>query len=494
MTPTLIQPTQFQILSGVLTTHVAKGYGAAFTSPYCRESHTLQFSSGEPRPYICGRTLNHEGPHVSYTFLAGQAYARAWWPQTRTAVPGWPASLSRDEILRAIAQKPMIRRISSYPTREAPVYRCLWCTAVWKGTLEAHPNDTGCLFWMAKHMPTQDPAPRRLTAVEALELVFSGETADRTLALAPGAATELMRAVEHMVSLRSPADARIAVLEQDYRTTQARAAELKQELHTADAKLAACSAAAVGNTPVAQLAQRLAPGHPYYSAAYADVCNVVDREIMLLEEREVLRRERDALGRKASELSAFRTQLCDEIGLSRYKSTSEIVELISDAMKELKQVKAELAQRDTLRRALFPQRAEELDGLVALVPPLSVPSPVPLTIALLCLASRQRCAHWHPIDSWSPLEWAGAMAGETGEACNTAKKLKRIEKGLANLSTDLDRSVTERQQACRQIGLEVADAILYGVLLTERVGENLESCLREAFNRKSELYGFPEQV
>lgn len=67
--------------------------------------------------------------------------------------------------------------------------------------------------------------------------------------------------------------------------------------------------------------------------------------------------------------------------------------------------------------------------------------------------SLQRCARWHEngIQDWSPLEWAGAK--------------------------------------------EVADTILYGLLLMARVGVNMpEEVLREVFNKKSEEYGFPECI
>lgn len=43
-------------------------------------------------------------------------------------------------------------------------------------------------------------------------------------------------------------------------------------------KLAACSAAALGNTP-ATVAERLPREHPYWSASYDDVCKAVDREM-----------------------------------------------------------------------------------------------------------------------------------------------------------------------------------------------------------------------
>lgn len=118
---------------------------------------------------------------------------------------------------------------------------------------------------------------------------------------------------------------------------------------------------------------------------------------------------------------------------------------------------------------------------------------MPLTISELAAANSSRVKRWHSIDAWSPLEWAGAMAGGAGEACNAAKKLKRIDDGIANINC-ADRSLTDRLDACKKIGLEIADTIIYGVLLAESVGVDLEQCIIEAFNRKSEEYGFPERI
>lgn len=117
-----------------------------------------------------------------------------------------------------------------------------------------------------------------------------------------------------------------------------------------------------------------------------------------------------------------------------------------------------------------------------------------LTIKKLVDRNVSRCARWHGIDDWTPLEWAGAMAGEAGEACNAAKKLKRIDSRIANINTEEGRSLTDRETACKKIGLEIADTFIYGALLAARVGVDLEACIREAFNKKSEEYGFPERL
>ena len=107
-----------------------------------------------------------------------------------------------------------------------------------------------------------------------------------------------------------------------------------------------------------------------------------------------------------------------------------------------------------------------------------------------------RCQRWHErgIHDWSPLEWAGAMAGEAGEAANAAKKLKRIETDMMSINESA-RHYTSVEDARIQVAKEVADTILYGLLLMARVGVNMPGeLLREVFNKKSEEYGFPERL
>lgn len=120
-----------------------------------------------------------------------------------------------------------------------------------------------------------------------------------------------------------------------------------------------------------------------------------------------------------------------------------------------------------------------------------------LDLKLVQEISISRAKRWHngDINSWSTLEWAGAMAGEAGEACNAAKKLKRIEDKIKNINLDFGRNLTERSDAYRQVVQEVADTILYGVLVAASVGcvgDKFEAVVREVFNKKSEEYGFPE--
>lgn len=107
----------------------------------------------------------------------------------------------------------------------------------------------------------------------------------------------------------------------------------------------------------------------------------------------------------------------------------------------------------------------------------------------------KRCERWHGengLSSWSALEWAGAMCGEAGEAANVAKKLKRIDDNMFNISKgklDLDRDVL-RDRLAR----EAADTFLYLNLMCAREGISLASAIVEVFNTKSQEYNFPERL
>jgi len=107
-----------------------------------------------------------------------------------------------------------------------------------------------------------------------------------------------------------------------------------------------------------------------------------------------------------------------------------------------------------------------------------------------------RAQRWHPegIEQWSALEWAGAMAGESGEAANAAKKLKRLETQIASINGE-ERHFRDITTAQRAVAQETADTIIYGLLLMARVGiTDPAQVIREVFNRKSEEYGFPERM
>lgn len=90
-----------------------------------------------------------------------------------------------------------------------------------------------------------------------------------------------------------------------------------------------------------------------------------------------------------------------------------------------------------------------------------------LDLNRLRILNKARCesAFKHSIEEWSPTDWATAMAGEVGEACNLIKKLRRGE------NVDLT-----------DIAFELADAVIYIDLLCERLGINLGAAIVEKFN------------
>ncbi len=89
-----------------------------------------------------------------------------------------------------------------------------------------------------------------------------------------------------------------------------------------------------------------------------------------------------------------------------------------------------------------------------------------------------RCTeYFHALDEWSPTDWATAVAGEVGEACNLIKKLRRGEAVHAET-----------------IGKELADAVIYLDLLAARLGLNLAQCVQQKFNEVSKRRGAPYRL
>jgi NTP pyrophosphatase (non-canonical NTP hydrolase) len=102
-------------------------------------------------------------------------------------------------------------------------------------------------------------------------------------------------------------------------------------------------------------------------------------------------------------------------------------------------------------------------------------------------ANETRCeGAFHAINDWSPADWAVAMAGECGEACNLIKKLRRrtgptMETGKAN--------TPEVQELLPSIAAELADTVIYIDLLAIRLGIDLGDAVRDKFNKVSERVG-----
>lgn len=119
-----------------------------------------------------------------------------------------------------------------------------------------------------------------------------------------------------------------------------------------------------------------------------------------------------------------------------------------------------------------------------------------LTLQRLFRENALRAERWHEDHPWNPLEWAGAMCGEAGEAANAAKKLKRVLDGIANINKGA-RHLPTIAEAQHEVIKECCDTILYALLLAGSAGatpETFEETLCEVFNKKSVEYGFPENI
>lgn len=102
----------------------------------------------------------------------------------------------------------------------------------------------------------------------------------------------------------------------------------------------------------------------------------------------------------------------------------------------------------------------------------------PLTFNRLRDTNVGRCEEvFHPLLSWSPAEWAVAMAGECGEVCNVVKKLRRLQDGT-NTAKD-----PQTFQECKDlIAAELADTVIYADLLAARLCIDLGDAIKSKFN------------
>lgn len=118
-----------------------------------------------------------------------------------------------------------------------------------------------------------------------------------------------------------------------------------------------------------------------------------------------------------------------------------------------------------------------------------------ISINVLQEINARRAERWHEgsIKQWNALEWAGAMCGEAGEAANAAKKLRRLELHIKSINL-ADRDLKTEHDAKLAVAKEVADTIIYGLILMSYCGVDAECVIRDVFNRKSDEYNFPERI
>lgn len=97
-------------------------------------------------------------------------------------------------------------------------------------------------------------------------------------------------------------------------------------------------------------------------------------------------------------------------------------------------------------------------------------------------ANVKRCEEvFHALDDWTPTDWATAMAGECGEACNEVKKLRRLDGADSGIDTPANRA-----ELRIKIGKELADLIIYADLLAARLDIDLAEAVTFKFNEVSQ--------
>lgn len=121
---------------------------------------------------------------------------------------------------------------------------------------------------------------------------------------------------------------------------------------------------------------------------------------------------------------------------------------------------------------------------------------MPLTITQFSDTNLSRALKWHPggLQTWTLSDWSVGLAGEVGELCNVVKKLNRVRDQLQQNALD-GLSQTERRDALlKSLADEIGDVFAYLDLVAQAAGLDLETCVREKFNRISEREGFPERL
>lgn len=105
-----------------------------------------------------------------------------------------------------------------------------------------------------------------------------------------------------------------------------------------------------------------------------------------------------------------------------------------------------------------------------------------------------RAKRWHSDGqtNWNLLEWCGAMCGEAGEAANVAKKIRRLEMSLPNKEAGL--VVSNYPELRLALAREIADTIIYGLIILSQLNVESADILTEVFDKKSIEYGFPERA
>ena len=73
--------------------------------------------------------------------------------------------------------------------------------------------------------------------------------------------------------------------------------------------------------------------------------------------------------------------------------------------------------------------------------------------------------------------YGNALAGETGEACNIIKKLERERLGVGGTKSTV-----------ADLAEELADVVIYLDIIAMKTGIDLESAIKDKFNKTSKAY------
>jgi NTP pyrophosphatase (non-canonical NTP hydrolase) len=116
-----------------------------------------------------------------------------------------------------------------------------------------------------------------------------------------------------------------------------------------------------------------------------------------------------------------------------------------------------------------------------------------LTFEHLTHVSTQRTNRWHRgfpngTSDWNGGDWGNALAGETGEACNVIKKIRRLEEGFAREDS------RGRDELLAALARELADVVIYADLTCTYHGFPLGPWVAKKFNETSVKWGFPERL
>jgi|TARA_Y100000310_G_scaffold345664_1_gene467912 NTP pyrophosphatase (non-canonical NTP hydrolase) len=118
-----------------------------------------------------------------------------------------------------------------------------------------------------------------------------------------------------------------------------------------------------------------------------------------------------------------------------------------------------------------------------------------VTFQQLRAANEARLHAWHGQEAmegdvpqvWTLSDWGVAAAGEMGEACNIIKKLNRYRDGLVG-------NKETKEELMVELGIEIADIVIYLDLLALAAGIDLGEQVVSKFNAVSKKHGFPQNL